>query len=301
MKKAQMEILGSILLVGLILGSITAAYLWGLPLVNKSGDASRIDYAKKIFGKLADSFAKVAREGGQTSLKVQIDKGLFRLERDQANEYVLTYAMQTDMRFFSAQEMPVNDFNSPYAVKEGWLNATVGACPTPIAGLTCDKTGNLDLGDDGSYLICLCAGNVLNHNGVRYLDGQSFAPSPKYKVGSVDYASGAAGVSDGYRTVVGLLGVDPPGVILAKGNQAGNVYEAVLKLKLRKMFDPSNNEILELNLAGAKGSSTIGRGPEFTITMKNAGESLRTEQVEIAGKTGLRKVRSATIEISIGG
>lgn len=291
-----MEILGSVLLVAIILGSITAAYLWGLPLINKSGDSNRMDYTKTIFEKLSDSFSKVAREGGQSSMDVQIDRGVFRLERDQANEYVLTYTMQSDLKFFSATEVPINDFNSPYVTKEGWVKATAGACSTPIGGLTCDKTGTLDLGGDGSYPVCLCVGDVLNYNAVQYRTGDTFGAT-KYTLRYINYVSGAAQATGGFETVVGLLGVDKAGVILAKAKPVGNVFEITMKLKPRKLFDPSNNEILELNLAGARGASTVGRGT-FSISMKNAGETVRTEQVTIEGKAGSRKVRSVTIEVS---
>lgn len=291
-----MEILGSVLLVAIILGSITAAYLWGLPLINKSGDSNRMDYTTTIFEKLSDSFSKVAREGGQSSLDVQIDRGVFRLERDQANEYVLTYTMQSDLKFFSTTEVPINDFNSPYVTKEGWVNATSGSCPTPIAGLTCDKTGTLDLGEDGSYPVCACVGDALNYNAVKYMTGDTFGAT-KYTLRYINYVSGAAQATGGFGTVVGLLGVDKAGVILAKAKPVGNAFEITMKLKPRKLFDPSNNEILELNLVGAKGSSTVGRGT-FSISMKNAGETVRTEQVTIEGKTGSRKVRQVTIEVS---
>lgn len=303
-----MEILGSILLVGIVLGSITAAYIWGLPLVNKSGDANRIDYAKSIFEKLSDSFAKVAREGGQSSLNVQLDKGTFRLEQDQfngyvlPNEYVLTYTMQTDLKFFSTQELPINDFSSPYATREGWVISTAlpttDACGSGSSG----KSGTLDLGEDGSYPVYICSDNTLYYNTAKYANGQTITFGvAKYTVQSVRYDAtlAEAGVSGGYRTVVGLIGVDKPGVIMAKGKQAGSAFESMLKLKPRKMFDPSNNEILEINLVGAKGSSTIGEGSSFTLSMRNAGETVRSEQVAIEGKTGLRKVRSVTIEVSI--
>ncbi len=294
-----MEILGSVLLVAIILGSITAAYMWGLPLINKSGDASRIEYAKTIFEKLSDSFAKVAREGGQSSLDIQMDRGVFRLERDQANEYVLAYTMPTDLKFFSTTEVPINDFNSPYALKEGWINVTAtGTCGGAPAG--CNKPETLDLGEDGSYQVCLCDDDFLYYNGNKYHNGDPFGGNANYKVQYVNYGDGVAGVSGGYKTVVGLLGVDKAGVILAKMKPAGNLLEMVMKLKPRKLFDPSNNEILELNLVGVKGASTIGTGV-FTLNMKNAGETIRTEQVTIdeglGGKSGLRKVRSVTIEI----
>ncbi len=292
-----MEILGSVLLVAIILGSITAAYIWGLPLINKSGDSNRMDYTKTIFEKLSDSFSKVAREGGQSSLDVQIDRGVFRLERDQANEYVLTYTMQSDLKFFSTTEVPINDFNSPYVTKEGWANTTSGPCSTPIAGLTCDKTGTLDLGgEDGSYPVCLCVGDVLNYNAAQYRTGDTF-DGTAYTLRYINYVSGVAQATGGFETVVGLLGVDKAGVILAKAKPVGNAFEITMKLKPRKLFDPSNNEILELNLVGAKGASTVGRGT-FSISMRNAGETVRTEQVTIEGKTGSRKVRTVTIEVS---
>lgn len=295
-----MEILGSVLLVAIILGSITAAYMWGLPLINKSGDASRIEYAKTVFEKLSDSFAKVAREGGQSSLDIQMDRGVFRLERDQANEYVLAYTMQTDLKFFSTTEVPINDFNSPYMLKEGWIKVTATGVCSGGAPVGCDKPETLDLGEDGSYQVCICADGSLFYSGTKYNKGDQFGGNTNYKVQDVNYADGVAGVSDGYTTVVGLLGVDKAGVIMAKMRPAGTLLEMVMKLKPRKLFDPSNSEILELNLVGAKGASTIGRG-SFTLNMKNAGETIRTEQVTIdegtGAKSGVRKVRTVTIEI----
>ncbi len=305
-RKSQTEVVGTVILIGLVLGSIAATYTWGMPLIAKSGDANRIEYVKGVFGRLSSEFARVAREGGQATASVQIDKGDFKLELDQTNNYVLAYYLTTRMRFFAPKEITIDDSVPPYVQKDAWLSATklsgTTACNNTATGgwANCDKNGTFASAVDAPDSVtapeaCLCANNTVKFigGGSYYLTGplSPGVEGTNYRLDKVDYANGFASVlSNDMETGIGLLGKDKPGAVLAESEAIGKIYRTHLKLKPRNIFDPSNNERLVIKAVPAEGTSTTSRG-NFIITLRNEGSTL-------ANVNG-QKVRTVTVSIGM--
>lgn len=298
---SQSEIVGTVVLVSIVLGSIAAAYTWGMPLISKSGDANRIEYVKQTFGRISTEFARVAREGGQSETTVQIDKGEMKLELDQTDNYVLSYILSTEMRFFSPRETTIDDSMSPYVQKEAWLMAEA-VDPSATCGInnlpTCGKNGTFSSAVDlpveiAGKQVCLCANGVhFPSSGKTYNLLGSFGElveGTEYRVDFLDYTGNYASIiSDKYETGTGLLGKDKPGAVLAQSEPIGKLFRTKLKLKPRNIFDPASSEQLVIKAVPAEGTGTSIKGT-FSVILKNEGSTLSI--------VGGKKVRTVTISI----
>ncbi|MFH0962298.1 MAG: hypothetical protein V1820_06470 [archaeon] len=300
-RPSQSEIVGTVVLVAIVLGSIAAAYTWGMPLISKSGDANRIEYVKQTFGRISNDFARVAREGGQSATTVQVDKGEMKIEPDQTDNYVLTYTLSTEMRFFAPRETTIDDSISPYIQKEAWLLAEPISSGTCASGIytACSKNGTFTSATDlppeiYGKEVCLCPDNSIKFPGTgqSYSIVGTFFPNvegTEFRLDAADYANNYASVvSEKYETGTGLLGKDKPGAVLAQSEPIGKLFRTRLKLKPRNIFDPVGSEQLVIKAVPAEGTSVTTRGT-FSVILKNEGSTLSI----VAG----RKVRTVTISI----
>ena len=124
--RGQAEVVSSVILIALVLMSIAVAYAWGIPLISKAGDSSRIQYVQGIFERAGESINRVARDGGQASISVRSEGGTFRIVKDQIGEYVIVYTISSRAQFFAAEERPLTDTSSPYKREEAWANSSTG-------------------------------------------------------------------------------------------------------------------------------------------------------------------------------
>ncbi len=316
--RGQSEVVGTIVLLALLLASVAVSYTWGMPLINKNSDANRIVYIRQLFAQLAQDLSTVAREGGQKTLNIQTDKGDLKFEIDPTGDYILGFSMLTDMRFFSESEVPLDDASSPYVVKEAFLNATGEGCSLYDGSSGCSYYRDFYSCSQGKFssssalptylagLACLCKAErgqqhdrlVLKEDDIctEYIIDASIADTGYTMTNAaascevescLEYY---ATINGGYDTATGVLGSDKPGVVLAQSIPFGRTYETHLKLKPRKILDPSSNEIVVIKLKPAEGSSISAKG-SFSFTVRESSES-----VSFSGTT---KVRTITLEASM--
>ena len=193
----------------------------------------------------------------------------------------------------------MNDWNSPYQDKIETINFTqstsYGACcvgtvytenqtvdDTAYSFYTCDTNGgdydcifqspqgqgpSVDCGD------CITQGGLVTSN---------------FRLDYLSPDGTAVSLIDGLETSIGLLGQDKPGVVIGQSEKIGNRFETTLILKMRRIFDPTKSELVQIELTPTTGGTVTGSGV-FSITLKNAGE-----RVEVRGDNIYRIV---TIEV----
>lgn len=72
MKKGQQEVLTSILITAILVGIVSAVLFWGLPLIQKSRDASTLENAEEFIKKLSGKIKFVANNGGKDQLIITV-------------------------------------------------------------------------------------------------------------------------------------------------------------------------------------------------------------------------------------
>ncbi len=303
--RAQAEVVSSVILMAIVLISIAVAYSWGLPMISKAGDASRIEYVQDVFERAGEAMNRIARDGGQSSVRIRSDSGTFRIIKDQIGEYVLVYSLSSRAQFFAGDERPLTDTTSPYKREEAWLNGSAGftGCVNELTTCGgCCNIGNftsayelrdpLNIPDNSYFCISGVEYYLCIHQGAfaNFTEGEKIGDSG-YTVSMLDGGVGLVQVEGRYVTSVGLIGVNKPAVVLGASVPKGGEFQTVLKLKTRRMLDPSSNELVEIKMVPMPGSSTVSEGG-FQLSMKKADEMLRTDP-----ESG-RLIR--TIELEVG-
>lgn len=295
--KGQSEIVGAVLVVGIIVGAIAAAYTWGVPLLTKSSDVNRVDFVKSVMTKASEKVMVVVREGGQTTLNVQIDQGDFTVERDKTGNYVLRYELGTEIQFYPELETPLNDWISPYARDQRWTNTTpeswtYGYC-TPADA----RAGEVTISGE-TYIVHVCKIEDSQAYDVVYLESGSISNAlqagdfvgGEFTISDIDVGGGYVGFEGGWVTVEGIVGSSEQIAVLGQSESTGGGFLTAIILKPRDMIDPSRDEILRVEFKPMEGVSTFASGT-FTLFFRYDGERV----IEEEGKT----IRVATVEIGM--
>jgi flagellin-like protein len=218
-KKGQSEIIASMILIAIMVASIAAAYLWGLPLFTKSGDVTLISYIQDLFDRIGNEVSDISKEGGQRTIEIRIEKGQINLEIDETGDYILSFVTNTPVSFFPAEGAPVNDWTLPYQDRVDEINFTVQYnATTRAANKTIDGTAYsfyaYDIGGDSTYDCIFRVSQGQPPGGECVSVGGTITPS--FRLDYLDSDGEFATLLDGITTSVGILGQDKPGVVVGK-------------------------------------------------------------------------------------
>lgn len=106
-RPGQSQVLTAVLLGGLIVAGISAAFIWGLPLLQKNQDVSSVRSSVGDMKGLSDGIEAVAQEGGSRTVPVDLQSGVLRID---TTDDVIFYQTQTRAAYVSAQDwVPLNE------------------------------------------------------------------------------------------------------------------------------------------------------------------------------------------------
>ncbi len=278
--RGQTEVVGSIILIGIVLAAIAMAYLWGLPIFTKSGDVTLISYIQDVFDRLGTEISDVAMEGGQRSVELRIEKGQISLEEDEVGEYILSFVTSTPVSFFPADGAPINDWTLPYQDRIDELNFTVQYnATTRAANKTVDGTAYTfyayDVGGEGTYDCVFRVNQGQGPGGDCITVGGAITPS--FRLDYLDPDGEFATLLDGMTTSVGIIGQDKPGVVVGKAERVGSRFKTTIFLKMREIFDPSKSELMKIELVPKTGGAIRASG-RFSITFRNTGQRVEFQE-----------------------
>lgn len=273
-QKGQTEIVATIVIMGLVVAAIAFAYLWGVPLFTKSGDVTLLAYVQDVFERLGTEVSDVAKEGGQRTVELRIEKGQVSLELDEVGEYIFVFTTNTPVSFFPPEGAPINDWTLPYQDRVDEINFTQAYNATMRAG---NKT--ID-GDSYSFYAYDTQGDTTYDCVLKSVlggepSGECFEVggliTPAFRLDYLDPDGQFATLLDGITTSVGLVGKDKSGVVVGKAEKVGSRFKTTIYLKMRELFDPGKSDRLKIELV-PKAGSTIRASGSFSITMRNAGQ-----------------------------
>jgi hypothetical protein len=87
--KAQSPVLSYVLILGIVLASVSAAYLWGVPLLKKGEASSKVELAKNSMIQLKREVDSVISGGGQASFSINSYGTIMVSEEDNSIYYSL--------------------------------------------------------------------------------------------------------------------------------------------------------------------------------------------------------------------
>lgn len=103
----QTQVITAVLLGGMLIAGVTAAYSWGLPLLQKNQDVNRAEAALSDMKELAGAIENVAASGGSREVTVALGDGALDIDTDGD---VITYTSLTRGAYVSTGAwVPLNE------------------------------------------------------------------------------------------------------------------------------------------------------------------------------------------------
>lgn len=81
-RSGQSQVLTAVLLGGILIAGISAAYIWGLPILRKNQDVNNAQQSLATLEDVADGISTVANEGGSRSIRVSLGSGTLNIDTD---------------------------------------------------------------------------------------------------------------------------------------------------------------------------------------------------------------------------
>lgn len=106
-RSGQSQVLTAVLLGGILIAGISAAYVWGLPILQKNQDVQNAEQSLSTLKELASGISTVATEGGSRSVQVSLGSG--SLTVDPENDTVTYRALTRGAYVSTRQWVPLNE------------------------------------------------------------------------------------------------------------------------------------------------------------------------------------------------
>lgn len=99
--KGQVEVVSAVLLTGIMISLVAVAYFWGLPVIQKQKDRSRLATIQDFMKNLNDAVKEVANEGGRRKISTHIPGELQFVSGEQDN---ITLSFQSGGSMIATKE-----------------------------------------------------------------------------------------------------------------------------------------------------------------------------------------------------
>lgn len=130
-KKAQTNVVSAVIITGIIAVGILAAYTWGMPMLQKRRDMSKIDRAVSDLKGLASDIETIASQGGGRGISITVDG---KLEVNPKNE-TIKYTTVSSAAYISTGEW--------ITLRENDMLGVPGISPKGYGIMELDKPGVL--------------------------------------------------------------------------------------------------------------------------------------------------------------
>ncbi|MCK5333716.1 MAG: hypothetical protein KAJ24_04340 [Candidatus Aenigmarchaeota archaeon] len=249
---AQSPAVSMILMTGIVLAMVTATYNWGAPVIEKSQTNSKIVNAQEIMSLIKHRIGESALSGEQKSFPVTLEGTLEVVPAKNA----IIYSVSTEgLGIGSLSYISFDTSFDAFQYETHVVDAGSGGIVT------------LD-GTDYSVGGCT-VDDVVNIEGVPHNSGDTLLVDPNYLLDHVD----CTGLFDGFTVItgpeeeiVGLLGTDAAGVVMAKTIDMGGEYMNRMRLTYRELGDVTTLEGYK-TVIHSEGNSIVSSG-EHTITIR---------------------------------
>jgi hypothetical protein len=252
MKKSQMSVVGTILISGIVISIIIITYIWGRPLVQKSVDKARIDTILKRLEEIDSAITYVADTGGSRSIRFSLGEEAIRISPDDNS---ISFETSTVIPIIASLEwLPLNYHELPFK-RDVLYSNTSGTAPVgcPWGGIP--RNGSITIeGVEFNVTACnetteynyACIGHELS-----LITGSDCGRlNDDIYISEIDYTITVLKVNETGSEVfflgeivenVGILGMDPYGIIVGKTDVIAEVQRVTMKVKYRSLKDALGN------------------------------------------------------------
>jgi len=121
--KAQSQVVTAVILSGIVIGGVSSAYAWGVPLLQKAQDVDAMKSSVDSMSTMADEIESIARRGGSSQVSFNIQKGSLEID---AEENEIIFQALTKKSYVSNNDWVVLNENDMQGIEEGGLEDSYG-------------------------------------------------------------------------------------------------------------------------------------------------------------------------------
>ena len=127
--KGVSELVGNVLMLLVVTGLISEAFLYGMPILQKRIDQTNVNYIEESLSEAADAMETVAREGGETKVRLEAESKFgtppeIKITQDSLGYYIELRGA-TQITHYAPYDVPLNDFLDPVSDGE-YVVGTLG-------------------------------------------------------------------------------------------------------------------------------------------------------------------------------
>jgi hypothetical protein len=281
MGKAQSEILGTIVLTGILLVIVAVTFLWGTPIIQKNIDKGSMNLIIQKIGEINSAITYTASTGSNSV--VELDLRTSSLLVDTENNRLIIEATSSVPIIASIDEMPINYYELA-TTRENVAHDTTNLISTDpsITGYNLDTHHanttisstfyNVSVYENTTSsnweLVCIWTSTLTENSDCAYIGETIVKEGNEYELVSI-LSSGTAAYFNGATIEnAGVLGSEPSGIISAKSLRVGDKEKITFYLTYRKMIAPTADEY-KLLIDCTMGCSASGSTKTLVISRTN--------------------------------
>ncbi len=253
--KNQSSIISTIILSGIILAIVSATFIWGQPLVQKSTDKIKVNTIINNLKTIDDKIVYTQQTGSSSVVSLNIDGATYRISPNDNSIIVKTETLIPIITSYSF--IPIGYSELAYepeliSINTSNTNQSIISGPSKYYGEI--KFGNKSINgvnynfsvyntsDKYDYL-CMFNGSDINSTDSDCAEELNSITKNgiKYTIAFISYDGKEVVLSGSFIENIGLLGSDPSGIISGKNLPTRDKQFVTLKLSYRGLKDANNN------------------------------------------------------------
>lgn len=274
--RGQSAIISTVLLSGIILAIVTATFVWGQPLVQKTTDKVKIDTMVDDLTLIKDKIEHTQQTGSPSVVNLNIQDATYYVLPDENAVMIKTTTLIPVITSYTYIPISYTELAYETELTDVDTSQTITGVSTPPGYDGGDiHFGNVTLeGTLYNVTVYVTDNTVYDHVCIyQGADVNDLNTECDEELGSIDKTGTEFTISwissDGTEVIIsggekentGILGTDPPGIIAGKSQPVSNQQHVTLRLAYRALKDANNRNyktFIECS-TGCRASSGVQR------------------------------------------
>jgi len=251
-RRAQTAIISTILLSGIILSIVTATYVWGMPLVQKTTDKIKVDVIIDNLDMIKEKIDHTQQTGSPSVINLNIQDSTYTISETDNSVIIKTTTLIPVITSYTYVPISYTELAYETLLTDINTSQTITGVTTPIGydgGLI--QFGNVTLsGTLYNVTVYNTSNTVFDH--VCIYVGEDISDTAtecdeelgEITKGGIDYTISWVSnlgteviLSGGEKENIGVLGTDPSGVVAGKSQPVSKQQHISIKLSYRGLKD----------------------------------------------------------------
>jgi hypothetical protein len=252
MNKGQVSILGVVILTGIVMGLVSATYVWAGPLITKNLDKTNVNNVLTFMNNLNEDILYVASTGSSRVINTNLGESSFII--DAVSNQIVVELSSTVPMINSVTETPINfhelatkrenfNINSSmtdlittlpgYETTSYYTNQTLEGINYNISIFNSSSTNNFEL-------LCIWNGTINQLDDCANVTQSIFKEGTVYEVIYLNSSGTNALFIGGLIENNGIFGLEPSGIVSGKGFTSNDKEYITLYLTYRTLISDEN-------------------------------------------------------------